>query len=113
MDRIKKGSGKSPIQEPDWYKIINPIFSDTRGNFEIASKASDVLSGEDSCTESDEEQTDTSRSSHQEEDGESVNVEPGIRCSLFTSCQHSPVNLLKYNLDGTVRFNLDVFAHHL
>lgn len=25
-DRIKKGSGKSPIQEPEWYKIINPIF---------------------------------------------------------------------------------------
>ena len=25
-DRIKKGSGKSPIEEPEWYKIINPIF---------------------------------------------------------------------------------------
>ena len=24
-DRIKKGSGKSPIEEPEWYKIINPI----------------------------------------------------------------------------------------
>ena len=86
----------NPLEELDWYKIINPISSDTRGNFE-----------------SDEEQTDKSRSSHQEEDGESINVEPGIRCSLFTRCQHSPVNLLKYNLDGTVRFNLDVFAHHL
>ena len=43
-DRIKKGSGKSPIEEPEWYKIINPIFSDTHGNLEIASKASDAES---------------------------------------------------------------------
>ena len=69
-DRIKKGSGKSPIQEPEWFKIINPIFSDTHGNLEIASKASDVLSDADSYAGSDEEQTDRSHSSYQEEDGE-------------------------------------------
>jgi len=54
-DRIKKGSGKSPIQEPEWYKIIDPIFSDTHGNLKIASKASDVLSDVDSYAGSDEE----------------------------------------------------------
>lgn len=69
-DRIKKGSGKSPIEEPEWYKIINPIFSDTHGNLEIASKARDVLFNENSDTESDEEQTETSHSSYQEEDGD-------------------------------------------
>ena len=67
---IKKGSGKSAIQEPEWYKIINPIFSDTHGNLEVASKASDVLSNVNSETDSDVEQTDTSHSSCQEEDGE-------------------------------------------
>ena len=36
-DRIKTGSGKSPIQEPEWYRIINPFFSDTHGNMEVAS----------------------------------------------------------------------------
>ncbi|CAH3124184.1 unnamed protein product, partial [Pocillopora meandrina] len=46
-DRIKKGSGKSPIEEPE-----------------------DVLSHENSDTESDEEQTKTSHSSYQEDDGE-------------------------------------------
>ena len=69
-DRIKKGSGKSPIEEPEWYKIINPIFSDTHGNLEIASKARDVLSHENSDTDSDEEQLETSHSSYQEDDGE-------------------------------------------
>ena len=43
-DRIKKGSGKSPIQEPEWYRIVNPIFSDTHGNMEVGSQANDVLS---------------------------------------------------------------------
>ena len=50
-DRIKKGSDKSPVEEPEWYKIINPIFSDTHGNLEIASKARDVLSHENSDTD--------------------------------------------------------------
>lgn len=69
-DRIKKGSGKSPIEEPEWYKIINPIFSDTHGNLEIASKARDVLPHENSDTDNDEEQTETSHSSYQEDNGE-------------------------------------------
>ena len=59
----------SLIKEPEWYKIINPFFSDTHGNLEIASKAGDVLSHENSETDSDEEQTETSHNSYQEEDG--------------------------------------------
>ena len=57
---IEKGSGKSAIQETEWYKIINLIFSDTHGNLEVASRASDVLSDGDSDTGSDEMQTDAS-----------------------------------------------------
>ena len=53
-DRIKKGSGKSPIQKPEWYKIINPIFSDTHCNLEIVSKVSGVLSNADSYAGSDD-----------------------------------------------------------
>jgi len=71
-DRIKKGSGKASIQEPEWYAIINPIFSDTHGNMELSSKASDVLSDDYSDTGSEEEQTDaTHSSSYAEEAGES------------------------------------------
>ena len=45
------------------------IFSDTHSNLEIASNA-DVLSHENSETDSDEEQTETSHGSYPEEDGE-------------------------------------------
>ena len=31
---IKKVSGKFAIQETEWYKIINLIFSDTHGNLD-------------------------------------------------------------------------------
>ena len=65
-----RSSAKSPIQEPEWCKIINPIFSDIHSNLEIASKERDVLSHENSDTDSEEEQTETSHSSYQEEDGE-------------------------------------------
>ena len=26
-DRVRVGSGKAPVQEPAWYKKLNPIFS--------------------------------------------------------------------------------------
>ena len=43
-DRVKKENGKSPVIESAWYKIINLLFSDTHGNLEVASRASDILS---------------------------------------------------------------------
>ena len=68
-DRIKKGSGKSPIQEPEWYRIINPIFSDTHGNMEVASQASDVLSDDPNDSEtSDTDEAVGSHSGYQEDD---------------------------------------------
>lgn len=36
-DQIIK-SGKSPTQEPEWFNIIQPIFSDTHGNLNLTSK---------------------------------------------------------------------------
>lgn len=50
-DRVKTGSGKAPVREPEWYNI-NPVFSDTHGNLEVCSKANDVLS-DTSSTDSD------------------------------------------------------------
>jgi len=63
-DRVKKGSGKAPIEEPQWFTILNPIFSDTMGDMNVASSPSDVLSH---CSTSDEE-TDTPNTSNQDPD---------------------------------------------
>ena len=61
-DRVKKGSGKAPIEEPEWLTILNPIFSDTMGDMDVASSPSDVLSH---CSTSDEE-TDTPNTGNQD-----------------------------------------------
>ena len=42
-DRVKTASGKAPINEPEWYHIINPILSDTQGSLVPCTKSSDVL----------------------------------------------------------------------
>ena len=42
-DRVKIGSGKAPIEEPEWFTILNPIFSDTMGDMDAVSSPSDVL----------------------------------------------------------------------
>ena len=43
-DRVKKGSGMSPVEEPEWYQIINPIFSDTQGCLKPITQANEILS---------------------------------------------------------------------
>ena len=94
-DRIKKGSGKAAIQEPQWYAIINPIFSDTHGNMELSSKASDVLSDDNSDTGSEEEQTDVSHnSSYAEEAGES-----DLTSTSDSGTENVKRNALKSGLD--------------
>ena len=47
-DRVRVGSGKAAVQEPAWYKKLNPIFSDTNSNIEVATKASDINSSSES-----------------------------------------------------------------
>ena len=49
-DKMKVDSGKSPVDEPEWFKILDPIFSETHAELKIATKGSDMLSedsGED------------------------------------------------------------------
>ena len=50
-DRVKKGSGKSPKTEPEWFTILNSIFSDTMGSMDTASSPNDVLSEESSASD--------------------------------------------------------------
>ena len=45
-DRIKVGSGKSPIDEPEWFKILDPVFSETHAKLKIATKGADIQSSE-------------------------------------------------------------------
>ena len=47
-DRAKSGSGKSTIDEPDWFTIIDPIFSETHTELKVATKAADILNSDDS-----------------------------------------------------------------
>ena len=41
-DRVKNGSGLSPKNEPRWYKYLNPIFSETNEDIELAADSADV-----------------------------------------------------------------------
>ena len=56
-DRVKKGSGKAPILEPEWFTILNAVFSDTMGEIDASSCSHDVfLSRKDnSSSDSDKE----------------------------------------------------------
>ena len=52
-DRAKSGSGKSAIDEPEWFVIIDPIFSETHTELKVATKAADILVS-DGSSEADE-----------------------------------------------------------
>ena len=72
-DRVKKGSGKAPIKEPEWFTILNPIFSDTMGDMDVATSPGDVLPYDSDDSFSDEESEhvrpdDTSSTSNPEPD---------------------------------------------
>ena len=58
-DRVKIGSGKAAKDEPEWFHIIDPIFSETHTELKVATKAADILESDkssegDECTEEDE-----------------------------------------------------------
>ena len=42
-DIAKKGSGLSPKREPKWYKILNPIFTETNEPLELSSGIEDIF----------------------------------------------------------------------
>ena len=56
-DRVKKGTGKAPIVEPDWFTILNPVFSDTMGEMNVSSCSDDIFQPceEHSSSDSDKE----------------------------------------------------------
>ena len=62
-DRVKKGSGKAPIDEPGWFTILNPIFSDTMGEMKVSSSSGDVFLPHDSDNSSDISDSDTPNTS--------------------------------------------------
>ena len=88
-ERVKTASGKAPINEPEWYHIINPILSDTQGNLFPCTKSSDVLGVSESESEKseteasrDEADADVSVEVDESDDGETESSEA---CSDSTS----------------------------
>ena len=41
-DRVKKRSGLSPKDEPQWCKYLNPIFPESSEDIELAAESTDV-----------------------------------------------------------------------
>ena len=69
-DRVKMGSGKAPIEEPEWFTILNPIFSDTMGDMDAASSPSDVLSPTASSSSDEEGDNDRPNTSNNQDRAE-------------------------------------------
>ena len=65
-DIIKVGSGKLPIDELEWFKILDPVFSETHTKLKIATKGTDIQSSE----------SDSGSGTDESEDGEGVLDEP-------------------------------------
>ena len=41
-DKAKRGCGLAPGKEPKWYKILNPVFTETIEDLEITGNSTDV-----------------------------------------------------------------------
>ena len=41
-DRIKRGSGLSPINEPKWHKTLNEIFAEKQKDLAVSARAEDL-----------------------------------------------------------------------
>ena len=42
LDKAKRGCGLAPAKEPKWYKILNPVFTETIEDLEITGNSTDV-----------------------------------------------------------------------
>ncbi len=51
-DRAKTGSGQAAKDDPEWYTILNPVFSETHTKLKLASQANDILSSNSSDEDS-------------------------------------------------------------
>ena len=41
-DKAKRGCGLAPGKEPKWYKILNPVFTETNEDLEKTGNSADV-----------------------------------------------------------------------
>jgi hypothetical protein len=88
-DRAKSGSGKAAINEPEWFHIIDPIFSETNTKLKVTTKANDLMSSENEEDSNDESSYDPN--------GEGINNDDFAR-----SQQQSPLSIQSNtSLDGT------------
>ncbi|CAB4023286.1 Hypothetical predicted protein [Paramuricea clavata] len=51
-DRAKTGSGQAAKDDPEWYTILDPVFTETHTKLKLASQADDILSSNSSDEES-------------------------------------------------------------
>ena len=51
-DRAKTGTGKAAKKDPEWYIILDPVFSETYSKLSLASQANDILFSNSSDEES-------------------------------------------------------------
>ena len=97
-DRAKSGSGKAAIDEPEWFHIIDPIFSETNTKLKVATKADDLMSSENE-EDSDGEMNDELRD-------EIVNDR-----NLVGSQQPSPLSIQSNtSYDGTTSGSVELMA---
>ena len=71
-DRAKRGCGLALEKEPKWYKILNPVFTETNEDLEITGNSADVSF---SLNEGDDESDISEKESSQESDSSGVNNE--------------------------------------
>ena len=41
-DRVSRGTGLAPEEEPGWYRYLNPVFSDTNEEINLTSNSNDL-----------------------------------------------------------------------
>ena len=76
-DRSKTGSGLSPESEPDWYKVINCVLSETNSEINLSSNAGETSFCEDvnESNGSDSRESEDSNGGENESDNENVEIQ--------------------------------------
>ena len=76
-DRSKTGSGLSPENEPDWYKVINCVLSETNSEINLSSNAGETSFCEDvnESNGSDSRESEDSNGGENESDNENVEIQ--------------------------------------
>ena len=65
-NRIKSGSGLAPEDEPDWYKLVNPFFTESNAELNLTESAGDL--SDFSFSESSDEEVAMSSSSEESDE---------------------------------------------